>query len=161
MKVGEFVRWIAPPILLDLLRGTQQRHSAFPLWEGVYKHHRDVPAEGPLFEGETWVKQTEAYTRATLAASKGARTIPSGVIGEHMLLPLLASQLCRQKGLHYLLEAWCKLQLANAELRIVGNPPRSKAILVRARDSFSWPIELARTSRGIWSGKSALPAIAQ
>ena len=35
---------------------------------------------------------------------------------------LFVGQLCRQKGLHYLLEAWRRLALANAELRIVGLP---------------------------------------
>lgn len=42
---------------------------------------------------------------------------------------LFVGQLCRQKGLHYLLEAWRRLKLPNAELRIVGRLPQKKEII--------------------------------
>ena len=39
---------------------------------------------------------------------------------------LFVGQLVRQKGLHYLLEAWRQLKLPNAELRIAGSPGNSR-----------------------------------
>lgn len=39
---------------------------------------------------------------------------------------LFVGQLVRQKGLHYLIEAWRQLKLPNAELRIAGSPGNSR-----------------------------------
>src|SRR5437868_5199362 len=36
---------------------------------------------------------------------------------------VFVGQIVRQKGLHYLLEAWRRLKLSNSELRIIGNLP--------------------------------------
>lgn len=73
------------------------------------------------------------YTRRTLLASgvppERTAVVPYGVDLEfftpgeerpHDFTVLFAGQLTRQKGLHYLLSAWKKLSLRNAELRVAG-----------------------------------------
>ncbi|PYY10678.1 MAG: hypothetical protein DMG61_21065 [Acidobacteria bacterium] len=57
---------------------------------------------------------------------------------------LFVGQLCRQKGLHYLLEAWRRLRLPDAELRIVGPLPRNQSsftkygLVSRFLGSLNW-----------------------
>jgi len=83
------------------------------------------------------------YTRRTLIenglSSDRVSVIPYGVdveffcpadFHEKKFSVLFVAQLCRQKGLHYLLEAWRQLALPNAELRIVGLT-RDKAVISR------------------------------
>ena len=83
------------------------------------------------------------YTRKTLLengiGADRVSVIPYGVDLEffspagsqrEQLSVLFVGQLCRQKGLHYLLEAWRRLALRNAELRIVGLPC-DKAVISR------------------------------
>src|SRR2546423_1769686 len=80
-----------------------------------------------------------SYTRKTLVENGVAPdrifTIPYGVDLEFFspverqsekFSVLFVGQLCRQKGLHYLLEAWRHLRPLNAELRIVGHPLKSE-----------------------------------
>ena len=84
-----------------------------------------------------------SYTRKTLiengVSTDRISVIPYGVdldffcptdFGEHKFSVLFVGQLCRQKGLHYLLEAWRRLALSNAELRIVGLP-RDESVITR------------------------------
>jgi putative methyltransferase (TIGR04325 family) len=68
------------------------------LWEGIYPHYRDVPIAGQRFDGDTWIGKTRDYTQGILASSKKQGTIPTEVTGEHMLLPLLASLVCKESG---------------------------------------------------------------
>ncbi|HEX4663282.1 MAG TPA: glycosyltransferase family 4 protein [Terriglobales bacterium] len=76
-----------------------------------------------------------SYTRQTLiengVAANHIAVVPYGVDLEFFtpgqeiqekFTVLFVGQLVRQKGLHYLLEAWRRLKLPNAELRIVGSP---------------------------------------
>jgi len=83
-----------------------------------------------------------SYTRKTLMEN-GVRSdrisvVPYGVDLEFFcpatsqsdkLSVLFVGQLCRQKGSHYLLEAWRRLKLPNAELRVVGRFPTNSRIL--------------------------------
>ena len=83
-----------------------------------------------------------SYTRRTLIenglSSDRVSVIPYGVDLEFFCAAdfqqqekfsvLFVGQLCRQKGLHYLLEAWRRLALPNAELRIVGRRPDNAVI---------------------------------
>jgi glycosyltransferase involved in cell wall biosynthesis len=74
-----------------------------------------------------------SYTRQTLiengVQSNRIAVVPYGVDLEFFIptqkiqdrfTVVFVGQLVRQKGLHYLLEAWRRLKLPNAELRIVG-----------------------------------------
>ena len=56
---------------------------------------------------------------------------------------LFVGQLCRQKGLHYLLEAWRRLKLQCAELRIVGNFPPNRNVIssYESTASFLGPLQ--------------------
>lgn len=83
------------------------------------------------------------YTRQTVVENgvheNRVAVIPYGVDSQFFtpgqpptddkLTVLFVGQLVRQKGLHYLLEAWRRLKLPNARLRIVGgNPARVKRL---------------------------------
>lgn len=68
------------------------------MWEGIYRHYRDVPITGQRFDGDTWIGKTQAYTRRVLDSSKKYGAIPTEVTGEHMLLPLVASLACQESG---------------------------------------------------------------
>jgi glycosyltransferase involved in cell wall biosynthesis len=76
-----------------------------------------------------------SYTRQTLiengVSANRIVLVPYGIDLEfftpgqesrNKFMVLFVGHLVRQKGLHYLLEAWRRLNLANAELRIVGAP---------------------------------------
>jgi putative methyltransferase (TIGR04325 family) len=99
MSIARFVRRITPPVLFDIFhRSPRRSEEAGNLWEGIYPHYRDVPVAGQRFDGETWVGKTLAYTERILASSRQAGTIPTELVGEHMLLPLLVSLVCREAG---------------------------------------------------------------
>jgi len=51
---------------------------------------------------------------------------------------LFVGQPVRQKGLHYLLEAWHRLNVSQAELRIVGTAHRNNPILSRYASEFTF-----------------------
>ncbi|PYX97172.1 MAG: hypothetical protein DMG64_05360 [Acidobacteria bacterium] len=84
------------------------------------------------------------YTRRTLIENGVAQdrisVVPYGVDLDFFaaeqsrprkLSMLFVGQASRQKGLHYLLEAWDKLRLPDAELQIVGHLPRNKNSLTK------------------------------
>ncbi|MDP9292691.1 MAG: methyltransferase, TIGR04325 family, partial [Verrucomicrobiota bacterium] len=92
--IGQFIRRITPPILLDIFRRSHQEPQPDNLWDGIYPNHREVPSSGRQFDGDTWIRKTREYTEGILAAAREQGTIPTQVTGEHMLLPLLASLVC-------------------------------------------------------------------
>lgn len=73
------------------------RKNAY-IWEGIYSRYQDVPAVGDGFNGDYWISRTRSYTEETLKASGQYGFIPSGVSGEHLILPLLASLECKSRG---------------------------------------------------------------
>jgi len=99
------------------------------------------------------------YTRRTLMAGgiddESITVVPYGVdldfftpgspnMGAFRLL--FVGQPVRQKGLHYLLEAWNRLKLPNAELHVVARSGRSNAVLSRYSDKFIFHEDLDWTS---------------
>jgi putative methyltransferase (TIGR04325 family) len=99
MSIARFVKRLAPPVLLDVFHRNQSRSPRTGrVWEGIYAHYRDVPTSGHGFNGDVWINKTYAYTQSVLASAKKYGTIPTGVAGEHMLLPLLAAAVCREAG---------------------------------------------------------------
>ena len=84
-----------------------------------------------------------SYTRRTLmengVKADRIRVVPYGVDcdffvpkperGGDKFTVLFVGQLVRQKGLHYLLEAWRRLKLPNANLRIAGRLPKNREII--------------------------------
>ena len=99
------------------------------------------------------------YTRRTLMAGgiddESITVVPYGVdldfftpaspiIGAFRLL--FVGQPVRQKGLHYLLDAWNRLKLPNAELHVVARGGRNNAILSRYSDKFIFHEDLDWTS---------------
>jgi len=84
------------------------------------------------------------YTRGTLVENgvkpERIRVIPYGVDLDffhpaqsvnNKFKVLFAGQIARQKGLHYLLEAWRRLRLPNSELRVVGRVSSENRSFVR------------------------------
>ncbi len=84
------------------------------------------------------------YTRKTLVENgvkpERIRVIPYGVDVDFFrpekratgkFRVLFAGQVTRQKGLHYLLEAWRRLKLPDSELRIAGNVSRRNHLFAR------------------------------
>lgn len=98
MSIAGFVRRLTPPILLDIFRSPSQSQAEGDLWEGIYRRYEDVPGAGDRFDGATWINKTRAYTERMLVASKKYSMIPTEVVGEHMLLPLLAALVCEDSG---------------------------------------------------------------
>lgn len=68
------------------------------IWEGIYSRYQDVPAAGDGFGGDYWIDRTRSYTEESLSASRNYGFIPVGVTGEHLILPLLASLECKERG---------------------------------------------------------------
>ena len=96
------------------------------------------------------------YTRETLVengvSAERISVIPYGVDLEFFcpadtqagkFSVLFVGQLCRQKGLHYLLEVWRRLKLTCAELRIVGNFPSNRNAISRyeSEANFLGPLQ--------------------
>jgi glycosyltransferase involved in cell wall biosynthesis len=72
--------------------------------------------------------------------------VPKHVPGGHAFRVLFVGQLVRQKGLHYLLEAWRRLKLPNADLRIAGRLPRNRKIINEMAPSMQFLGALSRES---------------
>lgn len=96
MSFKHWVKRLAPPLLTDLYRTFKQRGVSSPyVWEGVYRHYRDVPRSGAGYDSDRLVKDTIAHARTLLAACQEPHTIPTRVTSEHSLLPLLVSVICQ------------------------------------------------------------------
>lgn len=67
-------------------------------WDGIYGHYRDVPTHGDRFDGDEWINKTRINTERLLASSREHGSIPKDTVGEHTLLPLLASAVCESAG---------------------------------------------------------------
>jgi len=97
-----------------------------------------------------------SYTHKTMVengvSSERVSVIPYGVDLEffcpadaqsNKFSVLFVGQLCRQKGLHYLLETWRRLKLQRAELRIVGHLPSNTSAIsgYQSDASFLGPLD--------------------
>ena len=98
MSVSGFVRRITPPILLELFDGNFMTEGSRYFWDGIYDHYRDVPTHGERFDGDEWINKTRINTERLLASSREHGSIPQEAVGEHALLPLLASAVCESSG---------------------------------------------------------------
>lgn len=94
---------------------------------------------------------SSSYTRKTLMENgvdeQRIRVIPYGVDLDFFVpasnapqrfTVLFVGQLVRQKGLHYLLEAWQRLKLPNAELHIVGRGESIEDLAAKHRDGVKF-----------------------
>lgn len=96
MRIKTFVKRLAPPVLLDIYRTARDGGTFGPIWSGVYPDHRAVPVKGLGHEDERWVRQSENLAHILLAAARNGATIPANVRGRHVLLPLVATSVCRR-----------------------------------------------------------------
>lgn len=99
MRLKQWVLRLAPPVLVDLYRRLRRRPAAAaPIWQGIHRAHRDVPRSGAGYGDPGLVQETLAHTEGVIAGTRRYGTIPTAVTGEHTLLPLLASVLCKGSG---------------------------------------------------------------
>jgi putative methyltransferase (TIGR04325 family) len=77
------------------------RRAVVPVWSGVYERHADVPASGPGFGGDLWVRGTREYTEDALRALRSSRGAGSP-FGDHGLLPLLVGGVAMDRRAHVL-----------------------------------------------------------
>lgn len=97
MTLRAILRHLAPPILADLYsRATKRQRGPRYIWEGIYRHYRDVPLSGEGIGSKRWADFTRASTVQILTASKSHGTVPADTFGHRALLPLLAALLCRE-----------------------------------------------------------------
>ena len=96
LTISSLLRQITPPVLRSFLKGLVRKNAY--IWEGIHSRYEDVPAVGDGFNGDYWIRRTRSYTEETLKASGQYGFIPSGVSGEHLILPLLASLECKSRG---------------------------------------------------------------
>jgi len=102
MSRDDLKQWIkrfVPLIVLDLYRSYKQTAVyRGHIWQGIYENYGDVPRTGGGYDSERLVKDTLVYTQNLLTISRQYRTIPTEVVGEHALLPLLVSLICEGRG---------------------------------------------------------------
>lgn len=61
------------------------------IWDGVYKSFKEVPAIGPGFRGEEWIKNSLKKIKTLHDAANEKRTIPSVTSYRESLLPVITS----------------------------------------------------------------------
>ena len=81
---------LAPPLLRGLVARVCGGHAE-PIWEGVFRSFRDVPARGAAFAGEAWVDTARAHAAELLETLRRTGTIPGAEVEGHDLLPVLAA----------------------------------------------------------------------
>jgi len=62
-----------------------------PIWEGVYRSFSEVPAEGPGFDGETWISNSLKRIAAVREEAERNVLLPPASNYREGLLPLLAA----------------------------------------------------------------------
>jgi putative methyltransferase (TIGR04325 family) len=71
MGARQFVKRLAPPLLLDLMRGRPRIPPPAFTWQGIYAHLRDVPAEQCNYDSHPQVEKHLAWTHSALALVHG------------------------------------------------------------------------------------------
>lgn len=92
---------LTPPIALEAYKKLRNRKHVQDepdyIWEGIYTQLSDVPSEGEAFDGEPWLKMTRSHTEELLRVSKNYGVVPTEVVDEHNLLPLLVAAAYRDR----------------------------------------------------------------
>lgn len=69
-----------------------------PIWEGVYRRFSEVPAEGPGFDGETWINNSLKKVTALREEVERNAPLPPPSNYREGLLPLLVALVYQEKG---------------------------------------------------------------
>lgn len=67
-----------------------------PIWEGIYSSFREVPAEGPGFDGEAWITNSLKKMEEMRKHAQNGAALPPPSNYREGLLPLLAALTCRE-----------------------------------------------------------------
>jgi len=75
-----------------------------PIWEGIYAHLDEVPANGPGFGGPVWIRRSLDRARENLARYSASGDAPAGGWARESPLPLAAAMVCAGRDRLHLLD---------------------------------------------------------
>ena len=67
-----------------------------PIWEGVYENFQEVPATGPGFRGEEWIRNSLKKIKTLRDAAKENKTVPTVTSYRESLLPVITSTVYKE-----------------------------------------------------------------
>lgn len=67
-----------------------------PIWEGVYESFKEVPAIGPGFRGEEWIKNSLEKIKTLRDAANENKTVPTVTSYRESILPVIASTVYKE-----------------------------------------------------------------
>ena len=67
-----------------------------PIWEGVYESFKEVPAAGPGFRGEEWIKNSLEKIKTLRDAANENKTVPTVTSYRESLLPAITSTVYKE-----------------------------------------------------------------
>ena len=67
-----------------------------PIWEGVYESFQEVPATGPGFRGEEWIRNSLKKIKILRDAAKENKTVPTVTSYRESLLPVITSTVYKE-----------------------------------------------------------------
>ncbi len=67
-----------------------------PIWEGVYESFKEVPATGPGFRGEEWIRNSLKRIKTLRDTAKENKTVPTVTTYPESLLPVITSTVYKE-----------------------------------------------------------------
>jgi putative methyltransferase (TIGR04325 family) len=86
MTPKTLVKMLVPPIVLSLYRRIRG-----PYWDGIYSSFRDVSSVGAGFNSDDYAIPTLNDTRRAMQIASNYRCVPTELVEEDAILPLVAS----------------------------------------------------------------------
>jgi putative methyltransferase (TIGR04325 family) len=93
MGLKTWLRWLAPPLAVELYRRARGSFQPGYWWQGIYPHYRDVPVVGAGYESDSWIRPRALQTQNLLAQLQHHGSLPETVPSRYLLLPALAAAL--------------------------------------------------------------------
>lgn len=84
-RVAALAKWILPAGLTHWIRSRRQPSRS--LWKGIHDHFRDVPREGPAYEGDEWILGRAAATTDLKRRVYGSPELAPAIDSRYLLLP--------------------------------------------------------------------------
>jgi putative methyltransferase (TIGR04325 family) len=87
---------LLPRPVLDAFRIARGRIR--PVFSGVYRRYRDVPARGPGYDGPVWAERSRAQAQRELAELRAGVGTAAQLRGDRAVLPAIAADVERRRG---------------------------------------------------------------
>lgn len=97
MSIGQIIRQIFPPLLVDAYRFCRNGFKGFYVWKGVYEKYKEVPVTGDSYFSVALAQETEQYTRSLVRALEQQKRLPHHINEENSFLPLVVSLIMAEK----------------------------------------------------------------